>query len=213
MSVEAFGPDRDDIESTKFKKYRGKTGNTDRIGIIYEDPKKMFKGAKTHFKDRFFLCKSDKNKKEICCTHSYENNRPRWRVGAVIVVYDLVVKDGKTKLKGYEMLPWVFSEKMYQKLSKADQEFPLAQHDIKLTCSNEDFQTIDIQSCRDSIWSGSEEMKKRMLEEAAPLFDDVSRNLAADLSVVEIRELLGIDAPGSEDAATDVDLENVMDSL
>lgn len=212
-NVESFGPDREDIDTGKFKKYRGKAGNTDRVGIIYEDPKKMFKGALTHFKDRFFLCKSTKEKKEICCLHGYEGNRARWRVGAVLVVYDLVQKDGKMKLKGYELLPWVFSEKMYKKLSEADKEFPLAQHDIKLTCTNEDFQSIDVQSCRESIWIGSADLKKKILEEASSMFEDIGRNLAADLSLSEIRELLGIDAPGADDAATDVDLEGIADSL
>jgi len=213
MAVEEFGLDRDDIETPKFKKYRAKAGNTDRVAILYTDPAKMFKGAKTHFKDRFFLCKSTKNKKEICCLHSYENNRPKYRIAAVIIVYELVNKDGKTKLKDYEVLPWIFSEKMYSKLSAADKEFPLSEHDIKLTCTNEDFQTIDVTPCKESLWSGNEELKKKVLEEAENYFEDVGRNLAADLGISEIRELLGIDAPGSDDAATDVDLGEVMETL
>jgi len=102
---------------------------------------------------------------------------------------------------------------MYSKLSAADKEFPLSEHDIKLTCTNEDFQTIDVTPCKESLWSGNEELKKKVLEEAENYFEDVGRNLAADLGISEIRELLGIDAPGSDDAATDVDLGEVMETL
>jgi len=38
----------------------------------------------------------------------------------------------------------------------------------------------------------------------------MSRSLAATLSLSEVREQLGIDEPGSEDAAADVDLEDVI---
>jgi hypothetical protein len=213
MAIESFGTEREDIQGSKFQKYKGKAGQTDRVGILPFEPKKYFKGAKCHYKDRIFLCKSTPAKKEICCTHSYEGNRPMYRIGGVIVIYDMVTKDGKMKLKGYQLLPWVFREKMYQKLVQADKEFPLDQHDIKLTCSNEEFQTIDIQSCRESIWSSNPELKKKVTEEAQALFEEVSRNIGSDLGVTEIREVLGIDAPGSDDAAADVDLGQVIETI
>lgn len=208
--LEEFGADRDDIGGSSFKKYKGKKGNTDRIGIIYHDPKKLFRGLKAHYKERYFACKSEKGKApEICCTHSYEGNLAKYRIGAVIVVYDLVVKAGKTKLNGYEVMPWVFGEKMYDKLNSADKEFPLATHDIKLTCTNDEYQNIDIQSCKECIWVNGD-LKEKVLEEAQSYFDNMSRSLAATLSLSEVREQLGIDEPGSEDAAADVDLEDVI---
>lgn len=212
-NVETFGADRTDIESSKFKKYRGKDGQTDRIGIIMKDPKEMFKGLRAHFKERYFVCKSTKQKKEICCLHGYEGNRPRYRVGGVIVVYDLVVKDGKSKLKGYEVLPWSFGEKMYQKLVEINKEFPLESHDLKLTCTNEEFQNFDVFNCKESLWSSNPDLKAKILAEYETLIEEVARNLAADLSVTEIRELLGIDAAGSEDAASDVDLGTVIEGI
>jgi hypothetical protein len=213
MAIESFGTERDDIQGSKFQKYKGKAGNTDRVGIIPFEGKKFFKGAKCHFKDRMFLCKSTPAKKEICCTQSYEGNRPMYRISCVIIIYNLTTKDGKTKLKDYTLIPWIFREKMYQKLVAADKEFPLDQHDLKLTCSNEEFQTIDIQSCKESIWSSSPELRKKVLEEAAPLFEEATRNIGADLGLTEIREILGVDEPGATDAATDVDLGQVIDTI
>ena len=214
-AVESFGAGRDDIQGSKFKKYRGKTGNTDRVGIIYyeDNPKTMFKGVKSHFKDRFFVCKSSSTNREICCLHSYDRNKPEYRVGCALVKYELRKKDGKTKLASYEVLPWIFSAKMYHKIDAVDGEFKLVEHDLNLACINEDFQTIEVTPCKESIWQGSPDLKKKIIEEAEGIIEDVGRNLASDLSLTEIRELLGIDAPGSEDAATDIDLGSVVEDL
>jgi hypothetical protein len=211
--MEVFGTERDDIQGSKFQKYQGIEGQTDRVAIIPFEGKKYFKGAKTHFKDRIFLCKSTPQKKEICCTHSYAGNNPEYRMAGVVVIYDLAMKDGKPKLKGYQLLPWFFKATMYQKLVKADQEFPLDSHDIKLTCRNKEFQTIDVQSCKDCIWVSNPELKKKILEEAAPIFEQIPRGIGADLGITEIHEQLGIDNPGAEDAATNIDLGTVIDTI
>lgn len=215
MAVEAFGTDRDDIHGQRFEKYKGKQNNTDRVAILYKDPNKLFRGVKVHIKrgERIFLCKSTKEKKEVCCTHSYEGKDPVYHIGCVLLIYDLAEKDGKTKLKSYELLPWLFWPKMYQKLKAADKEFPLAEHDIKLSCTNEDWQTIDVQSCRESIWSSNEGLKKKVLEEAEKLWEDINKNLGSDLSLSEIKELLSIEDGGVDDAAADVDLGQVVGSI
>lgn len=210
MAIESFGTERDDIHGSKFQKYKGKEGNTDQVGIIPFPDGKFFKGAKCHFKDRMFQCKSSGSKKEICCTHSYEGNRPMFRIAAVVIVYNLVPKDGKTMLKDYTILPWIFREKMYNTLAGADKEFPLAQHDLKLTCSDEKFQTISVLPCKSSIWSIKSDLKEKILKEAQSVFEDAIKNIAADLGINEIRDILGIDEPGMTDAATDISLGDVM---
>lgn len=215
MSVEAFGADREDIKSSKFQKYKMKTGTTDRIGFIFEDPKKIFRGALCHVvpEKRIFMCKSTKEKKEICCTHAWSGNIPRWHIGCVIIIYNLIQVDGKFKLKDYLLMPWLFWEKTYGKLQSADKEFPLDSHDVKLTCSNEEFQTIDIQSCRESIWVSNTELKKKVIAEALPIFESINKNLASDLSITEIKENLGIETAGVGDAATDVNLGDVISTI
>lgn len=205
-NVMTFGADNDNVKSTNFAKYKGKAGQRDRVGIVYEDPKQMFRGCLTHYKDKYFVCKSTDEKKAICCTHGYEGNRARWKIGCVLIIYKM---DG-AKVTGYKLLPWVFSEKMYQKLKTANLEFPLDAHDFYLTCTNEEFQNIDIQSCKDSIWLKKDEFKKKVISEAKDFLEDMSRNLAHDISLEEIRELLGLDTPGSEDAATDVNFGDVI---
>lgn len=217
MAVESFGTERDDIQGNRFQKLKMKTDDEIRCGVVFfdEEGKKIFLGAKVHTKKdmKTFICKSSKDKKEICCTHSYEANIPKYHIGCIIITY-ILGKDanGKTKLKDYELTPWLFWEKTYQKLVSADKEFPLVSHDLKLKCTNGEFQTIDIQSCKESIWASSADLKKKVLEEAKPLYESLSRNLGAEVSVSEIKEILSIDVAGSDDAATDVDLGSVVDS-
>jgi hypothetical protein len=211
MSVMDFGADSDEIKSVKFKSFKGKAGETVRAAFIYEDPKKMFKGAQIHYNNRYFICKSDGKKKEICCTHNYKGNKPKWRVGGVIVQYTMS-DDGK-KLNDWNVPPWIFSETMYAKLKTSNQEFPLISHDVMLTCTNEDFQTIDVQSCKISLWQSNDALKGKILEAARPYLDEVADNIASDLTPTEIRELMGADTPGSDDAAEDVNLDDVVDGL
>lgn len=213
MAVESFGMERDDIKSNKFKSYKGKEGQTDRIGIIFTNPKDIYKGAKIHYKDKYFVCKSTKDNKAICCTTSYDKNKPKWRIAAVIVLYDIQVKDGKPKLVSYELLPWVFGEGMYNTLKETNAEFSLETHDIKLKCKNEEFQNMEVLACNDSIWRKNPELQKKILAEYPTVLEDAKGNLGQDLSLEEIKELLGVETPGSQDAASDVAIGDVLEGV
>ena len=210
--VESFGLDRDDIQGGKFKKFKGKEGHTDRVGIVYIKESEMFKGVKTHYKDKYFLCKSTEKSKAICCTHSYERNRPSYRMGCVLVVYDTVEdKNKKLSLKGYELLPWIIGEKMYGTLAEEHKEHPITNCDMRLKCTNTDYQNFEVHTTKESIWQSNPKLKEKILEQAGPLFEDLSRSLASDLTVTEIKNLLGVDEAGSEDAAANIDLGAVAD--
>ena len=219
--IEMFSADREDVQSSKFKSYKGKEGVTDRVGLIFTDEmynngKKIYCGTKIHYEavnKKYFICKSTKEDKQVCCTASYAGNRPKWRFGAVLVVYDIQIKEGKPKLNGYQLLPWVFGEGTYNTLREVDSEFPLISHDIKLKCKNEDFQNMEILSCNDSIWRKNTELQKKILTEYPNVLEDTKRNLGRDLNIEEIREILGLEAPGSKDAASDVSIGDVLSDV
>ena len=103
---------------------------------------------------------------------------------------------------------------MYNRLVSYDNELPLTTHDIKIKCTQDDpYIKYDLNPCNNSIWVNSPELKKKVLEDAKPIYEGISKNLGAELSISEIKELLGIDVMGSDDAATDVDLGSVVESL
>jgi hypothetical protein len=209
MAIEEFGFEREDINPGKHEKYKGKTGKVDRVSIVFDEGQQPCVGGKIHYKDRYFLCKSTREKKEVCCTHGYEGNEPKDRVACVLVVYEI---SGK-KLQGYKVVPWVFGATMYKKLNVLSSEWPLDQHDINLNCTNEDFQTIEPMNCKECYWRSNEGLKKKVLEEAKQVRAGLARAIAADLSLAEIREHLGIDGAGSDDAAVDVSLGDVVGNL
>lgn len=204
-NIETFGFDNEDIKGGLYEKFKGKKNQVDRAGIVYTDPKSMFAGSKVHFKERFFLCK-----KGECCD---KLGPAKWRVGAVIIKYG-TDRQGTVKSPfTYELLPWLFSEQTYIKLKNTNSEFPLATHDIKISCTNEEYQHLDITPCSESIWTAKEELKKKILEEAKPLWDFVKRSIANDLSVEEIRDLLGMSVGGGQDPTTKLNLDEVLDKV
>jgi len=202
-NIETFGFENEEIKGGIYDKYKGKKGMIDRVGIVYTDPKAMFAGSKVHFKERYFLCK-----KGICCDKA---GPAKWRVGAVIVKY-LTDKQGSMKKPfGYELLPWLFSETAYIKLKNLNTEFPMATHDIKIACTNEDYQHLDITPCNESVWAAKDEIKAKILEEAKPIWDYIKKGIASDLSIEEIKELLGLGSVAGTDPTQKLDLDQVLD--
>lgn len=204
-NVETFGFENEEIKGGIYDKYKGKKGEVHRIGIVYTDPKAMFAGAKIHFNTRFFLCK-----KSICCE---KLGPPKWRVGAVLCKYSTDRSGNLRTPFAYELLPWMFSEQTYMKLKNVNAEFPLATHDIKISCTNDEYQHLDITPCNEIIWTTKDALKKQVLEEAKPIWEYVKRGLASDLSVEEIKELLGLSTGGGQDPTTNLNLDAVLNQV
>lgn len=199
-----FGFENEDIKGGIFDKYKGKKGETHRGSLIFSDPKAMFVGAKAHFKERYFLCK-----KSVCCD---KLGAPKWRVASVFIKYG-TDKQGNIKQPfGYELFPWFFSETTFIKLKGINTEFPLTTHDIKISCTNEEYQHLDITPCNESIWQGKEEFKKKVLEEAKPIWDYIKKGVASDMSIEEIKDLLNMGG-GTADPTSKLDLDSVLKTV
>lgn len=204
-NISTFAFDNEEIKGGVFDKYKGVKNETHRLGIVYTDPKAMFAGSKIHFKERYFLCKKGK-----CCDVC---GPAKWRVGAVIVKYHTDKQGNLKKPFSYELLPWLFSEASYIKLKTVNSEFPLATHDIKVSCSNEEYQHLDITPCSESIWTAKDALKNEILEEAKPIWEFIKKSIASDLSVEEINDLLGLSSAGGTDPSTKIDLDSVLDQV
>ena len=203
--LEMFGFENEEIKGGMYDKYKGKKGETHRAAIVYSDPKVMVCGTKVHFKDRFFLCKKGK-----CC----EVLGPaKHRIGAVLIKYSTDKLGTIKKPFGYDLYPWLFSEATYAKLKAINSEFPLANHDIKISCDNEDYQHLNIIACNESIWTAKDELKTMVLEQAKPIWESVKKSIASDLSLEQINDLLGLTTGVSSDPSVKLDLDQVLDKL
>jgi len=204
--LELFGFDNEEIKGGIYDKYKGKKGETHRCGIVYSDPKAMLAGTKVHFKERFFLCKKGK-----CCEVC---GPAKWRVGAVLIKYGTDKSGAIKKPFSYDLYPWIFSEATYVKLKGINSEFSLANHDIKISCDNEEYQHLNIIACNESIWTSKEELKTLVLDQAKPIWESVKKSIASDLSVEEINDLLGISSVAAgADPTAKIDLNAVLDAI
>jgi hypothetical protein len=214
-NLSAFGFENEDIKGGMFEKYKGKKGQVDRGAIVFTDPKAMFVGAKIHFKERFFYCK-----KGLCCE---KLGAPKYRIGSVLVKYATDKLGNLKQPFSYELLPWIFSDGAFIKLKTINAEFPLATHDIKIACDNEDYQHLNITPCSEVIWqtrtkeeveSGRESaLKKKILDEAKPIWDYIKKCIASDLSVEEIRDLLSGNTGTGTDPTQKLDLNQILTSI
>ena len=202
--VSLFGFENNDIKGGLFEKYKGKKGVIDRGGIVFADPKAMFAGAKIHYYDpqkKYFLCKNG-----LCCE---KLGPPKWRVGMGMIQY-ATEKNGAMKAPfNYEIKPWIFSETTFAKLKSLNNEFPLATHDIKISCTNEEYQHLDITPCQESYWQVKEELKKKILDEAKPVWDFIKKSLGSNLSAEEIKDLFSMGTVAT-DPTTSLDLDKVL---
>ena len=205
-NVEVFGFENENIRGNVWEKYKAKKGVVDRLGIIFSDPKVLFAGNKVHFKDRFFLCKGG-----YCCDILGPS---KYRIGSVIIKYTTDKLGNIKQPFDYTLFPWMFSEQTYTKLKTLNVDFSVATHDIKIGCTNEDYQHIDITPCQESIWQAKAELRAKILEEAKPIWDYIKRGIASDLSVEEIKDLLGgTPTAGGADPSTKLDLDSVLSQV
>lgn len=200
--IQVFGFEKDDIKGGSWEKYKGKKGVVDRGGIVYTEPTAMFAGVPAHYSEKYFQCK-----KSFCCE---KLGIAKYRIGAVLIKYG-TDKNGNIKTPfSYELFPWMFGEGTWGKIKTLNNEFSLTSHDIKIACTNEDYQNLDITPCQESVWQLKEGLKKQILEEAKPIWDYVKKGLASNLSIEEIKELLNASSTTAVDPSSKVDLDSIL---
>jgi len=193
--------DFDDIEvKSKFKeKYKGIIGEKHRIALIWPRPVEgknplPFVKAKAHYTDKYFLCKDG-----ICCE---KLGPPKDRIGCLIIHYKANPKDGvvvrredaKEFYCDYVIKPWIFSNTKFEKLKTLHQEWDLKSRDMLVTCEGqEQFQDLTFTPCKEAIWQMTPAYKERIYRESELDNADMIRSLGQDLSIEEIKELLGLE--------------------
>ena len=198
-----MGKDFGDIEvkSKYAEKYKGKVGETHRIGIIY--PKVgggPFEEGFTHYVDKHFFCKNG-----VCCE---KKGPPDQRFACLVVQYKTdkqgrIIQTGNTIPFDHSVKAWVVGAKKMKQLLQKNGEFPLKSHDLMVTCEgNEDYQNLDFTPCKESVWQMKPEFKETILLQSERMRNDLKNNLGQDLSTDEIKELFGLNAA--------VDISNVL---
>jgi hypothetical protein len=160
--VEAFGFEK---KIGIQERYRARSHFIDRGALVFADLNAMFIAVQAHFKDRFFLCKGSQGSR--CCE---ELGHCRARVGAIFCRYRTNELGIPMPPFSYDLFPWVFGGITYEKLRLCNVYFPLNMHDIKISCSNEEYQNVNILPCHESLWTARADIRSNILNEFIPMW-------------------------------------------
>lgn len=201
----------------KFKeKYKGVSGEKHRVALIWPKVKDEAKGSgpfvmkKTHFADKYFICKDG-----FCC----EKLGPsKTRFACLIVKYKtrkdgtIVKKEGEALPFDFEVFEWVFTDKKFGQLKTLHNEWDLKNHDIMVSCEgSEQYQDLDFTPCKESLWQLRPEYKEAIYRESELMRTNLVKALGQDLTVDEIKELLGAGVvQPSEAISNESDLNDIL---
>ena len=95
----------------------------------------------------------------------------------------------------FEINSWVMSVDKYKAIEARHKEFPLGEHDVTLSCTDTQYQKIDISPCRESLFrkivEKDPERAQTIIEAVQAVAKDLPRDLAQDLTLDQIREKMG----------------------
>lgn len=121
----------------------------------------------------------------------------------------------------YEVLPWIFSSTRYNEIKEQHEEWGLGAHDLKLTCTDSQYQKMTLMSTKDSCLRIILESPKRteqakaISQEIAELAQGMRRELGQDLTLDQIRERLGqeVATPTQQSDLNMDDVDGMLDDL
>lgn len=130
------------------------------------EEKPVFSGGYRHYVDPqyddtddgiggYVLCKGRGNCR--WCSHKDENTSyARLAIATTVVVWPCDrngVVDYNALYKGmFDVMPWVFGKKIYKELSVIQNEFPLGEFDLLVTCDREQYQRITIRPTKGNMY-------------------------------------------------------------
>jgi len=198
-----IGFDNDDIGGDSIDRWKGRKGYTDRLGFPLATRLKV---SDVHYKDKYILCN-----KGLCCQ---KLGPPQKRIGAVVVQY---ATDKKGKLESpfrYTVKHWVFSGKKYEDLRGVNEEWPLGEHDLKITCIEEQYQQLKYVATKEAVWRQKPELMERIQAEAEAALKTIY--LGSKLDNDALREHLGLDSESpvdDVDPTSDQELDDILEGI
>ena len=179
-----------------------------------------FKKWEAHYKDGlgYFLTRKGKDGDDADRVWGMLDD-PRTYFSTALLIYP-TDNDGeldKTNLaKGWRIMPWRFSGKVYERIWKLNDglkknDLSIANQDLVMTCKNADFQNFDIDPHGKAVWRQSEKFQKKILEKAVTLFEK-QLSPFRELSTADLKIKLGISTGGGEEVSED-DMSELLDSV
>lgn len=142
-------------------------------------------------------------------------------VATVVVIWPTDSKGNidKARMKNGEcsVVPWIFSKKKYAELKTIATEWPLGEHDLKITCTEEQYQQTTQTNCRESFLNKLQSKGATSFDDIMERVESVSKELAdfigMDLSIDKLREKMGLSTSGSNTAQTTEEVDDLIDDM
>jgi len=112
----------------------------------------------------------------------------------------------------WRVLPWRFSNKIYDRIWSVNKglksnDLSIANQDLRLKCSNGEFQNWEIDSAGKALFRRSPKFERKVLERALPLYEKL--NPFRVLATADLKVKLGMDGGGGEDISDD-DMDDLI---
>lgn len=223
----SFGAGDDNV-GKKTARFKGKQGETYRASfawtkVVNGEPRVNFLACERHYLQGvgYFLPKGPETTKMA--------GPPKPTVATILVVWP-TDKHGQPNMdaigkgEGIEVMSWIFSTERYDQLKRRNVEFPLHECDLTMTCTDTQYQKMDLSPCKDSIFvklsKKDSPRAKEIVEAIRSSIADIEKNLrndmARDLSLDKIREKAGLASAGASGASRSgpvEDVESVLDNI
>lgn len=212
------------IRLTEVVYFKGEKAQKKRVFMMSEKPK----FARVHYANGYFVCQStfeSRDGAQVCTKRAkcceLAGAGPKLRFGAVVLVY-ATRKDGTILTKDptaldFEFQIWAFGEDKFGSLRVKNEEWGLTDHDLLISCTDEQYQKIDIDVMKSALWKTNPSLKARVEAAwAAYNMKDTQKFLGRVLSESEIATKLGHQPDTAPQTSADVNgqsLESVLAEL
>lgn len=216
--MKEYGFADESVKQYEFELYKGRKGQTDRLGLL-RDTGPL--GARVHFKEGigYFVCLSEFKSMEtspgkfvdspvriaVCCK-ACEGARKRFVIP--IIRYGTDASGRMLKELSYQLMAWVYTDDKFIMMRTLNQEFPLNKHDVLVTCTEESYQKLTIQACKESLvrhanWPA--DSKQTLTSWAQSMAPKMGRLLGKRYNEQELLVKLGLAQPAAAAATVRMD--------
>ena len=208
------------IRTYEFDLYKGRLNVTDRIGILV--PNEIVYG-RTHFVDKvgYFMCQSDwktVGNQDTCtriapCCEKLE--APDKRFACLIIHYGTNPQGALVQPFSFTLKLWRFSASKFVELRDHNAEFPFDKHDLKMSCTEANYQRFNTHACKEKLCETENFRKKygaevdQWVKGALP---KLTTQVAKSFTAKELLEKLGMAATPATVVQT-ASVEDIKDLL
>lgn len=184
-SLDYFSFENDNIDPIiRAPFYRPSSDRFERIGIVFNDPNKVFVSSYVHYdiKGKIFI----KCKKDICCNAPHRWPKRALKIACVIIKYgEGFITDGN-----HQMYIWSMGKKVYDDLKFLNNSFSLLESDILVKSDVSSFRIIlnfPKISNSQSLWQNHQ--KELIDSVASPLIYNLKNYICRDFTLQKLKEM------------------------